>query len=232
MKTTIYPLLLLAALAYSALSGTARAADQVHLEFLWEPAARGALARAEAYGFILEAAEDHRVCVVAMTDWRENDTLAIEVLDAAGQVVSRQVHADFQGSKRCFKAALGTTGAVGRWTFNAYVNQTLAGAKEIEVARTLDEAPFHEQGSHPYVLGRPNYDASIPAAEYIGRLAWVMHVDPAGSVSEVEVERAEGAGARMRERAVAAGLLTRFPPDPSRTDRPLKIRQEYDLSNQ
>lgn len=231
MKTTIYPLLL-AALACSALPATARATDQVYLEFLWEPAMKGALARAEAYGFTLETAEDHRVCVVAMTDWRENDTLAIEVLDAAGQIVSRQVHDDFQGSKRCFKAALGTTGAVGPWTFNAYVNQTLVGAKEIEVARTLDEAPFHAQGSRPYVLGRPNYDTSIPAAEYVGRLVWVMHVDPAGAVSEVEVESAEGAGVRMKERAVAAGLLTRFPPDPSRADEPLKIRQEYDLSNQ
>jgi hypothetical protein len=223
--------LLLAALALSALSGTARAADQVYLEFLWEPAAKGALARAEAYGFTLEPTQDHRVCVAALTDWRQNDILSIDVVDASGQLVAKQVHDDFHGSKRCFKAALGTTGAVGQWTFNAYINQTLAGTKMIEVAKTLKEAPFYAGGAHPYVLGRPNYDPTIPTADYFGRLVWVMHVDPAGSVSNVQVESAEGAGNRMRERAIAAGLLTKFPPDPSRAVRPLKIRQEYNLSN-
>lgn len=230
MKKTTYPALL-TALALSALSGLAQAADQLYLEFLWEPAAQGDLARAEAFGFTLEPVQDHRVCVAALTEWHQNDTLTIEVVDASGQVVSRQVHDDFHGSKRCFKAALGTAGTVGQWTFNVYINRTLAGAKKIEVAKTLEEAPFYARGSRPYVLGRPNYDSTIPAAEYIGRLVWVMHVDPTGSVDDVQVEIAEGAGDRMRERAIAAGLLTRFPPDPSRAVRPLRIRQEYNLSN-
>lgn len=222
---------LLAALALSALSGTTRAEDQVYIEFIWEPAAKGALARAEAYGFTLEPAQDHHVCVAALTDWRQNDILSIEVVDASGRLVARQVHDDFHGSKRCFKAALGTTGAIGQWTFNAYINQALAGAKKIEVAKTLKEASFYAGGARPYVLGRPNYDPKIPAADYLGRLVWVMHVSPVGSVSDVQIESAEGAGNRMRERAIAAGLLTKFPPDPSRAVRPLKVRQEYNLSN-
>lgn len=231
MKTATYPMMLVA-LAICSLSSGTRAEDQVYLEFLWEAVAPDALARSEAYGFTLEPVQDHRVCVVALTDWGQNDTLSMEISDASGQVVGRRVHDDFRGSKRCYKLALDSSGSVGTWTFKAYVNEVLAGTKQIEVARTLDEAPFYTSGSSPYALGRPNYDASIPADEYIGRLVWVMQVGAAGAVIDVEVESAEGAGDRMRERAVAAGRLTRFPPDPSRAVRPFKVRQEYVLGGQ
>ncbi|TYT26724.1 hypothetical protein FZO89_10895 [Luteimonas viscosa] len=222
----------LAVLVLPAAWSAAWAGDDAYLEFLWATPPKSALARAEAYGFTLEPAQDHRVCVAALTDWREEDVLTIEVVDASGKLVNRQVHEDFRGSKRCYKAQLGTTGTAGEWTFNVYISETLAGAKTIEVARTLKDAPFYAQGSRPYVLGRPNYDTKIPASEYIGRLVWVMQVDAAGSVSAVEMESAEGAGNRMRERAIAAGLLTKFPPDPARSAHPLKIRQEYNLSTQ
>ncbi len=43
-----------------------------------------------------------------------------------------------------------------------------------------------------------------------------MDVDPLGRVTQVEVEVAEGVGERLRERAIAAGYLTLFPPDPGR----------------
>ena len=231
MKTRTCPAVL-AALVLSCAWSSAWAGDTAYLEFLWAPAAKGALARAEAHGFTLEAVQDHRVCVAALTDGHEKDILAIEVLDASGKLVNRQVHTDFDGSKRCYKAQLGTTGAPGEWTFNAYINQVLAGAKRIEVARTLKEASFYTQGARPYVLGRPNYDTRIPASQYSGRLVWVMDVDAAGSVTAVQVESAEGAGTRMRERAIAAGLLTRFPPDLTRAAHPSKVRQEYNLSTQ
>lgn len=222
---------LLAALALCHPTEMAWAGDTAYLEFLWAAPGKGALARAEAFGFTLEADQDHRVCVVALTDTQPNGHLAIEILDASGTLVTRQEYDDFGGAKRCYKAALGTTGEAGHWTFKAYIDGALAGTKTIEVARTLESAPFHSQGSHPYVLGRPNYDPTIPADEYNGRLVWIMHVDPAGSVSRVEIETAEGAGSRMRARAMAAGLLTRFPPDEARSVRPLKVRQEYNLSS-
>jgi hypothetical protein len=224
----------LAAFAVLMLTGgwsTAWASDSAYLEFLWAAPAKGALARAEAYGFTLEPDQDHRVCVAALTEWLDGDVLSVEIIDASGKLVNRQMHEDFVGSKRCYKAQLGTTGVPGEWTFNVYTNQVLAGRNTIQVARTLEEAPFYSRGSRPYVLGRPNYDTSIPAGDYNGRLVWIMHVDAAGSVSAVDVESAEGAGRRMTERAIAAGLLTRFPPDPGRSAQPVKIRQEYKLSD-
>ena len=54
-----------------------------------------------------------------------------------------------------------------------------------------------------------------------------MHVDATGKVAHVEVESSEGAGNRMKDRAVAAGLLTRFPPDQTRNSELLKVRQKY-----
>jgi hypothetical protein len=117
----------------------------------------------------------------------------------------------------------------GDWTFNVYLDGSLLTAKTIEVASTLNEASFYAESSRPYVLGRPNYDASIPPRDYIGRLSWIMSVDTAGVVRNVEVEAAEGAGKAMKDRAIAAGYLTIFPPNQSPTATPLKVRQEYIL---
>jgi hypothetical protein len=213
--TTLYPL------------EAAGAASTAQIEFLWSSTPNGALARAEAYGFVLEGNQDHRVCVVAFSQEHKTRPLRIEVIDASGALVDTQIHEDFTGPKQCYKAELGASEAVGEWTFNVYMNHKLAASKAIEVARTLKDASFYSHPSRPYVLGRPNYDPMIPAGEYIGRIVWIMHVDETGKVDHAQVESTEGAGNRMRDRAVAAGLLTMFPPDPTRTSEPLKVRQEY-----
>ena len=48
-------------------------------------------------------------------------------------------------------------------------------------------------------------------------------------VADVVIESAEGAGGLMRDRAIAAGYITRFPPDPSRAGKPYRVRQVYQL---
>jgi len=64
----------------------------------------------------------------------------------------------------------------------------------------------------------------------VTRLVWAMDVDPQGRVTRVEVEVAEGVGERLRERAIAAGYLTLFPPDPRRAARPLRWRRELSFA--
>lgn len=218
---------LLVALALPLTFGSACAANAAHVEFLWSPVTHGALARAEAYGFVLEGDQDHKVCVVAIDSKTEENLLRIDVIDASGKLISSRSYDDFDGSKQCHAAGLDASGVPGEWTFNVYMNHELSATKTIEVARTLEGAAFYKRVSRPYVLGRPNYDINIPPDEYKGRLVWIMHVDATGTVSHVDVEASEGAGSLMKDRAIAAGYLTMFPPDASRTKEPMKIRQEY-----
>jgi hypothetical protein len=219
--------LAIAAALISGTAGAARAADAAHIEFLWSPAARYAPARAEAFGFVLDGKQRHEVCVVALAPVTQESPLRIDVLDASGHLVGIQRDDGFRGSKRCYPAGLDPAGIPGQWTYNVYIAGKLAATRTIEVASTLRDAGFHADPARPYALGRPNYDPAIPPGEYVGRLAWIMSVDPAGRVSHVEVEAAEGAGKAMEDRAVAAGYLTLFPPDPSRAEKPFRVRQEY-----
>ena len=139
----------------------ARAANTAQVEFLWSSIPSGALARAEAYGFVLEGNQNHLVCVVALSQESENRLLRIDVIDDSGTLVRSEIHEDFTGAKKCYKAELSSSKAVGEWTFNVFLNQKLAVTKTIEVARTLKDAGFFAYPSRPYVLGRPNYDPAI-----------------------------------------------------------------------
>ncbi len=210
------------------MAGLAHAGDQAYIEFLWSPASRDALARGEAQGFVLDEAQDHRICVVAIGPVIHG-SLRIDARDASGKPAGSQRYDGFNGSKECFAANLDLRGAPGEWMFNVYADGKLVATKAIEVARTLRNAPFLADPRRPYVLGRPNYDPAIPPGSYAGRLSWIMTVDADGTVADVVVEAAEGAGELMRDRAVAAGYITLFPPDPSRMASPYKVRQEYQL---
>ncbi len=117
-------------------------------------------------------------------------------------------------------------GNAGEWAFKVYLDGELAATKIIEVARRLETASFYAPSLNPYVLGRPNYDPSIPPSEFIGRLVWVMHVNESGTVIKVELEAAEGVGILMKEGAIAAGYMSLFPPDPSRTKEASTYRRE------
>lgn len=188
------------------------------IEFLWSKQAEDGLARLPTLGFLIDGKAGHQVCVVAFPPDANIQGLVLEAVDASGKVVVRKEDPDFKGNKLCYNAGLNGRGEPGRWMYRAYFNGAAspAGVARIEVARSLDTAKFYEPSGIPYALGRPNYDPTIPPEEFKGRLVWVMHVNQAGKVTEVEVEAAEGAGTLMKDRAIAAGRLSLFPPDPTR----------------
>lgn len=209
-------------------AGTAAAEEaRAYIEFLWSPTPGDALARQQTLGFVREGSQQHQVCVAALgRSTNDVKSLRIEVSDASGTLVSSQIHDDFRGSKRCYPADLPMAASPGEWVFKVYLDDVSAGSSSIEVANRLEDASFYQPSSTPYVLGRPNYDSSIPPEEFVGRLVWIMHVDEAGTVTGVEVEEAEGVGVQMMERAIEAGNISLFPPDPSRAQEPLKYRRE------
>ncbi|ARQ92184.1 hypothetical protein A7326_20695 [Stenotrophomonas maltophilia] len=57
-----------------------------------------------------------------------------------------------------------------------------------------------------------------------------MDVDAEGKVTRVEVEVAEGVGERLRTRAMAAGWLSQFGPDPARATKPLRWRRTLEFA--
>ncbi|GEM_PF-225020 len=200
--------------------------ERLFVEFLWAATPDGAIARQPTRGFLLDGAHAHQVCIAAIHPPQAYSELRIDIIDAAGHPAGSQRHEDFRGEKRCYTARLDPRGSPGMWTFNVVLDGRQRTTGTIEVARTLDEAAFHRPSGIPYVLGRPNYDASIPPEDFVGRLVWVMDVDMDGRVTDVQVEIAEGIGERMRDRALAAGRLSLFPPDPSRAAEPLRYRRE------
>ncbi|MEJ7746891.1 MAG: hypothetical protein WKF61_09095 [Luteimonas sp.] len=179
---------------------------------------------------MLDGSHSHQVCVAVLdASSVEIKTLRLEAVDASSQVVSRQDHDDFRGTKRCYKAGLNMHGEAGEWAFNIYLNGALAATRTIEVAKNLETASFYKPSSIPYVLGRPNYDSKIAPSDFTGRLVWLMHIDKSGAVTKVEVEAAEGVGVLMKERAIAAGYMSLFPPDPSRTKNASTYRRELNF---
>lgn len=177
----------------------------------------------------MDADERHQVCVAAAANDIEGSFLRIDIHDAAGELVADRKYDDFSGPKRCYDVDLDANAMPGTWTFNVYLGEELGASKEIEVAKTLEQANFYQPSAIPYVLGRPNYDPNIPPDEFIGRLVWTMVVDESGAVTDVEVEVAEGVGQLMKNRAIAAGYMSLFPPDPSRVDESLKYRRELNF---
>lgn len=200
--------------------------ERIFVEFLWAPTPDGALARQPTRGFLLDGRNAHQICAAAIHAPRAYRELRIDIADDTGRQVGSQRHEDFRGEKRCYTARLAPDGAPGLWTVAVFLDGEQRATGTIQVARTLEQAPFHRPSGIPYVLGRPNYDASIPPEDFVGRLVWVMEVDVDGHVTDVQVELAEGVGERMRERALAAGRLSLFPPDPSRAAEPLRYRRE------
>jgi len=203
----------------------------VYVEFLWSPRAEGEVARRQTLVFVMDGTARHQVCLAEIASSAgdassEHKNLRIDVHDAAGELVSSNAYTDFNGSKRCYDAQLGQAGVPGKWKFEFFLGGELRGTDTIQVAKSLSEAPFYRPSSVPYVLGRPNYDTSIEPDAWKGHLVWVMEVNEDGAVTNVEVESAEGVGERIKDRAISAGYMSLFPPDPSRRGKPLKYRRE------
>lgn len=216
-----------AAIVLLAITGIASADDtDIYIEFLWSKPPADAIARQQTRLFVTEGKHDHQICVAATASPADVGGLWIEWLDANGKRVSSEQHPDYQGVKRCYPVNFGKGGAAGEWTAKARLGDGRKGEERIRVDLSVESSPYYRERGVPYVVGRPNYDPSIPPEQWKGRLVWAMDVDPRGQVTHVDVEVAEGVGERLRERAIAAGYLSLFPPDPARADKPLRWQRE------
>lgn len=203
----------------------AGSSEPIYIEFLWASTPAGALARQQTRQFVLDGGPVHQVCVAANADDTDVQGLTLAIRDAAGTEVSRSTHADYRGRKQCFPAPLGHDGAPGQWTVDTWLGDGRHASASVRVDRKLDDSPYMRDPAIAYVYGRPNYDADIPPAHWVGRVEWQMDVDPQGRVTHVDITAAEGVGTRLRDRAIAAGYISLFPPDASRTDSPLRARR-------
>ena len=213
------------------LCGPAAAQDNsIYIEFLWSRTPADALARQQTRQFVMTGDHEHQICVAATAATGDVGGLQLELRDADGKRVSLQRHDDYRGAKRCYRADLGSGGRPGDWTAHVVLGDGGSNTATIRVDPRLEDSPLFQQRDVPYVAGRPNYDASIAPEQWAGRLVWAMDVDPQGKVTHVEVEVAEGVGERLRDRAIAAGYLSLFPPDPGRAGSPLRWRRSLDFA--
>lgn len=213
------------------LCGPAAAQDSsIYIEFLWSRTPADALARQQTRQFVMTGDHEHQICVAATAATGDVGGLQLELRDADGTPVSLQRHDDYRGAKRCYRADLGSGGRPGDWTAHVVLGDGGSNTATIRVDPRLEDSPLFQQRDVPYVAGRPNYDASIAPEQWAGRLVWAMDVDPQGKVTHVEVEVAEGVGERLRDRAIAAGYLSLFPPDPGRAGTPLRWRRSLDFA--
>ncbi len=213
------------------LCGPAAAQDSsIYIEFLWSRTPADALARQQTRQFVMTGDHEHQICVAATAATGDVGGLQLELRDADGKPVSLQHHDDYRGAKRCYRADLGSGGRPGDWTAHVVLGDGGSNTATIRVDPRLEDSPLFQQRDVPYVAGRPNYDASIAPEQWAGRLVWAMDVDPQGKVTHVEVEVAEGVGERLRDRAIAAGYLSLFPPDPGRAGTPLRWRRSLDFA--
>ncbi|WP_230598653.1 hypothetical protein [Xanthomonas albilineans] len=191
--------------------------NKAYVEFLWKPIPINAIARQQTIGFLLDEKEKHQVCVaVIKSDTPPPYKLSISAINQDGKVIFKRVDKKYIGKKKCYNAIRNNPNArPGIWTYIAYLNDRYAGEDQIEVARNFKKAAFYSDPKVPYVLGRPNYDESIPPSQWEGRLVWDIHVNANGNVTKVEVKVAEGVGKKIADRAIAAGYISLFPPDPS-----------------
>ncbi|MCF5956018.1 hypothetical protein, partial [Xanthomonas perforans] len=200
--------------------------DKVYLEFLWDARPPHSIARQQTIQFLTDGQHTHQVCVA--TNLAETDVggLVVKAFDASGQEVSSHQYPDYRGVKHCYDADLGQGGKPGLWTFRASTGDGRTGEETLQVHARLADSPLSNDPGTPYVVGRPNYDAAIPPAEWHGRLIWEMQVNPQGTVTGVTVVTAEGVGLKLRSRAIAAGYLSLFFPDQRRARTPLLWRRE------
>lgn len=204
--------------------------ESVYIEFLWNKPPAGSLARQQTVQFLADGQHDHRVCVAANLNDTDVGGLVLSVLDASGKVMSREDHPEYRGVKSCYSADLGSGGRPGLWTFQAKLGDGRVGSEQIEVDEKIEASPLYEYPATPYVVGRPNYDSSIPPEEWSGRLVWNMTVNAQGQVTHVDVIAAEGVGVRLRDRAIAAGYMSIFFPDPKRAAEPQVWQRELSFA--
>jgi len=191
---------------------------EAYVEFLWTKTPAGALARQETRSFALDGQFDHQVCVAILNADIVVKSIELRAIGPVGEQITSRKFNDADGSKRCVSAELPVGARPGTWTYEVRVNDQdrVLGSQTVKVFPTVDALIADVAPGMPYVLGRPNYDPSISPDQYDGELVWIMHIRQDGTVSAVDIDRAEGAGIAMRAKAVEAGLISLFPPDPTR----------------
>ncbi|WP_312681712.1 hypothetical protein [Stenotrophomonas chelatiphaga] len=205
-------------------SATASPADasrsDAYIEFLWSKTPDGALARQETRSFALDRRFDHQVCVAILNASIVVRSIQLRAVGPDGQQITSTTYRDVDGTKRCFSAFLPATAPTGKWTYEVRLNEKdqVVVAQSIDVFETVDALIARTAPGMPYVLGRPNYDSSMPPDTFSGEITWVMHVERDGTVSDVDIESAEGVGVIMKPKALAAGRISLFPPDATRSD--------------
>lgn len=213
-------------------AGAAAEDSNIYIEFLWSKPPADALARQQTRQFVMQGEHDHQVCVAANATTDDVGGLQLELRDADGKRVSLHRYDDYRGVKQCYPADLAGGGKAGDWTAHVVLGNGGTNTATIRVDPRLEDSPLFQERGVPYVAGRPNYDASIPPEQWSGRLVWAMDVDPQGKVTHVEVEVADGVGERLRDRAIAAGYLSLFPPDPGRASTPLRWQRTLEFAPQ
>lgn len=231
-RIAVLAMLLMPCSVFAALDAS-QAEGDVYVEFLWQKTPEGAIARQETRSFALDGRFDHQVCV-AVTKAFDVQGMTLQAVDQSGAIVVSRAHPDFNGRKKCFPADLPAAAAPGVWTYRVHLDglDLSVAERTIDVFATVDELVSRTSAGMPYVLGRPNYDSSIPPADYVGELTWIMHVTRSGAVSQVDIESAEGIGVALQDRALAAGFLSLFPPDPAREENATFRRQMSFRSNE
>lgn len=204
--------------------------QSIYIEFLWSKPPKDSIARQETIQFLTQGKHDHQICVAANFSDTDVGGLSLDVLDASGKQVSHEDHPEYRGVKHCYLANLGSGGHWGMWTITAKLGDGRSGSAEIRVDPRIEESPLFLDKNAPYIVGRPSYDRSIPPQQWQGRLVWAMTVDSRGKVTHVDVEIAEGVGERIKDRAIVAGYLTVFSPDPNRSTTPLIWRRELSFA--
>lgn len=216
------------------LAADAARAGSIHaIEFLWETPPKTARARSIAEAFAMDRLTQHRVCWKAGGLAERETAVRIDAIDAAGEIVHSvryTVVPDESMTISCRPAGTGDTeGAVpGHWTYRIHLDGQPEAQKRIPVGRTLEEMPRFDNPQWPYVRGRTTFKPEY-AEDYRGTITIELTVNAEGTVNKTEIHEATGATDVALEAAKEAGPLFRFPPDPGRRYKPLRIRQTYEL---
>lgn len=214
-------------------AGTAHAGSIHAVEFLWEYPPETARARSIAEAFAMDKLTQHRVCWKAGGLPEREMAVRIDAIDTDGEIAYSDrytVVPDGSLTISCRPAgSADTEGAVpGRWTYRIRLDGEAEAEKPIPVGDTVEDMPRYDNSQWPYVRGRTTIKEAY-ADDYRGTITIELTVNAKGTIDRTEIHEARGATDIARKAAKEAGSLFRFPPDPDRADKPLRIRQTYEL---
>lgn len=212
------------------LSGQVGAAPVI--EFLWEPPDGGGDVRSEAMVIVTEEANDARMCWKSMDLEPGTHEADWTVRDASDRIVASKTHRIEDEARpvvACDRVPDPPEDAVfGEWQFEVVVDGQDRAERSIEVVQSFEDWSQYDLGYIPYVRGRTNYRPEN-RDRYSGNVIIELAVNAEGAVADVNLVESEGATDYAERLVLEAGRHYRFPPDPARTEEPLRIRQGMKL---